>query len=92
MSLRDDGAGLLRSARARDRRHSHSSGEGSMCVHNVTEQASARKAYAPELGVLILHASKLLYAIGLRIISGVLMQCAGFGRGGGIGRRASFRC
>ncbi len=40
MSCWNDNAGLVRYERAHDRNHSRSSGEGSTCVHGVSEQVS----------------------------------------------------
>jgi len=43
MSWRDDRVGLVCFARARDRNHSRSSGGGSMCPQNTTDQVRARQ-------------------------------------------------
>ena len=77
MSLRDDHAGLMGCARARDRNHSHSSGGGSMYAHNPSEQVRSRKAIPPGQTVFLVKAEKLLKDIELSFNSGVLMQYAG---------------
>ena len=76
MSWRDDHAGLMCFARARDRNHSRSSGEGSMCAQNTSEQVRTRQAAQKRQTVL---SRKMLKPLSDRVINhflSVLMQYA----------------
>jgi len=77
MSWRNDHAGLMRFERAHDHNHSRSSGEGSMCGQNASEQVRVRQAFGLVQTVLLREVLKLMQNMCFCPISSVLMQYAG---------------
>jgi len=77
MSWRDDHAGLVCFARARDRNHSRSSGGGSMCAQNTSDQVRARQAERKGQTVLSQETLKLLLDNAISLFFSELMQHAG---------------
>jgi hypothetical protein len=77
MSWRDDHAGLMCFACARDRNHSRSSGGGSMCAQNTSDQVRARQVERKEQIVLSQETQKPLSGNGISLFTSVLVQHAG---------------
>ena len=76
-SWRNNRAGLMRFERARDRNHSRSYGEGSMCVQNASEQVRVRQAIGQVQTVFSTERLKPLPQIGFGYISSALVKYAG---------------
>jgi len=78
MSWRDDRAGLVFFARARDRNHSRSSGGGSMCAQKTSDQVRARQVERKEQIILSQETQKPLSGNGISMFFNILVQHVGY--------------